>query len=196
MKELKTNCGASPDSMNDKGPNSRRRRLLQAGLTGTPIVMTLASRPVLAQVRCTTPSGFVSLNASHPGSEMCGGRSPATWNALDHNTWPESQGTQFTALFPTGSLYSATIGHLNLNKIMDPSTSGSGVPWDLARLVVAAYFNAAPSVNLVPASILSQTKVKAIWLEVSTYGTYSIQSGVVVWSYSEVAEYIASTQLN
>src|ERR1700680_4906585 len=76
-----TNPPLSPDSapVSGPGPKSTRRRFLQGGLAAAPVLMTLVSRPVLAQ-HCTTPSGYVSLNASTAGRGVaCTGYQPEHW---------------------------------------------------------------------------------------------------------------------
>src|SRR5438046_7128669 len=67
--------------------STTRRRLLRGGLAAAPVMMTLVSRPVLAQT-CTTPSGYVSANASRPGGSSCSGYGPRHW--YGQMTWPSS----------------------------------------------------------------------------------------------------------
>src|SRR5260370_12262697 len=81
-------------------PRGSRRRLLQGALATAPVLMTLVSRPVLAQRTplCTTPSGFVSANASTAGRGVaCLGHGPAFWTNLGASGWP--QPFQRTTLF-------------------------------------------------------------------------------------------------
>jgi len=59
-------------------PDLSRRRLLQGGLASAPVLMTLVSRPVLAQ-QCQSPSGFVSGNASIVNFQICTGSTPEFW---------------------------------------------------------------------------------------------------------------------
>src|SRR5271169_804135 len=77
-----TNPPPGPDSMTVAGPDPKatRRRLLQGGLAAGPVLMTLVSRPVLAQ-QCQTPSGFCSGNASVAAGagSICTGRTPGYW---------------------------------------------------------------------------------------------------------------------
>src|SRR5262249_768126 len=85
------------DSPNNPGPDQKksdvrsirsvgRSRLLQAGLSAAPVVMTVARRPGLAQGgNCQSPSGFVSGNASSAGNATCTGLTPAHWVTA---TWP------------------------------------------------------------------------------------------------------------
>lgn len=45
-----------------------RRQFATSGLAVSGIILTLASRPVLGEAFCSTPSGFVSGNTSHHGA--------------------------------------------------------------------------------------------------------------------------------
>src|ERR1700674_5960571 len=72
---------SSPAStpVSGRDPKPTRRRFLQGGLAAAPVLMTLVSRPVLA-LQCTTPSGFISGNASTPGGQVaCTGHGPDWW---------------------------------------------------------------------------------------------------------------------
>ena len=75
------------------GVDQTRRRLTGAGLAGSGVLLTLASRPVLAQGGiCLSPSGFQSGNLSRPnqGNTPCAGRTPGYWgekNSLAQGAW-------------------------------------------------------------------------------------------------------------
>src|SRR6266571_6753426 len=93
----KTNSRSDP-SPPSADPVAGRRRLLQGGLAAGPVLMTLVSRPVLAQQAglCTTPSGFVSANASTAGrGVICAGHTPAFWaNSQNFSLWPAGYNPQ------------------------------------------------------------------------------------------------------
>lgn len=57
-----------------------RRRLVRGGLSAAPLLVTLTSRPVLAQT-CFSPSETLSGTLSHKGDDLplCQGRSPGVW---------------------------------------------------------------------------------------------------------------------
>src|SRR5262245_38657095 len=63
---------SEPNPASDSVPRAdvSRRRLLQGGLGGVPVLVTLFSRPVLGQTPCLTASAFLSGNASSPGREF------------------------------------------------------------------------------------------------------------------------------
>jgi hypothetical protein len=67
--------------------SSGRRRWLRGGLAAGSVVMTVASRPVLAQA-CFAPSAMGSVPASGNRTvQVCAGLRPEEWKALA-NQWP------------------------------------------------------------------------------------------------------------
>jgi len=84
--------GADPASV-DAPHDESRRRFGKAGLSvGSAIILTVASRPVLANYGavCKTPSGFISGNLSQHGNPPPStGRTPGYWkNHYGYNAWP------------------------------------------------------------------------------------------------------------
>lgn len=74
----------------DAGGTESRRRILK-GVALTPVVLSLASRPVLGQ-ECTI-SGMMSGNTSdHGHSTNCGGLSPGAWSTAESGAgdWPKT----------------------------------------------------------------------------------------------------------
>ncbi len=64
-----------------------RRRFTQASMVA-PVVMSLASRPVLGQVNQCTTSGLESGNHSGVAEVQCEGCSPGYWKQSQHvNSW-------------------------------------------------------------------------------------------------------------
>lgn len=89
----------------------KRRRLLKLGISATPIVLTLASRPVLAW-HCKPPSAYASANLSgrtQVSTPDEGTLTIAYWatnpqpTKPNNNWWPSpynAQTTQMSAVFP------------------------------------------------------------------------------------------------
>src|SRR4051812_13129232 len=79
--ENKINDLAAGDPRAQGGVKSNvRRKLLRGGLGAGPVLMTLASRSVLAGTQCQTPSGFASMPTSRHGTQYnCIGRTPGFW---------------------------------------------------------------------------------------------------------------------
>jgi hypothetical protein len=170
-----------------------RRRLLQGGVAAGPVLMTLVSRPVLAQVagRCTTPSGFVSLNASTAGrGTTCEGRGQGFWKT--HTTsWPSPYLP--TTLFNTAFNFQPIYTPFNGKTLLDVLQLGGGAPInDVARTLVAALLNAATN-SLTP--VLSVTTVKHMWAEYSSSGSFSPSSGAS-WNHDELMDYLSTTQID
>jgi hypothetical protein len=159
-----------------------RRRLLRGGLAAAPVLMTLVSRPVLAQV-CTTPSGYVSANASTAGRGVaCSGRTPDYW--VQHpNEWPSGfkasnpQATRFNDQFSP-----PLTGNPLLFDVLGNSTN------NVARYVSAALLNAAG--GLTPP--LASSAVKDVWSEWAGTGHFSPSSGAL-WDESEIIAYLLTT---
>lgn len=175
-------------------PNASRRRLLQGGLAAAPVLMTLVSRPVLSQGSCTTPSGFVSANASMAGRGVtCSGHAPTYWANSQHlNEWP-------SAYFPTKVTGPGGHNPTYFKDVFKPNLSASptllevlaitGNPTnDVARYVVAALLNAAAGL----APVLSISLVKDIWSEFASTGSFSPSSGAH-WNSSEIIAYLSTT---
>jgi hypothetical protein len=168
--------------------NAGRRHLLRAGMATAPVVMTVASRPVLALV-CDSPSGFTSLNVSHPGHDVCTGIGPAGVLAeMDQN----DKVKKFASIFPTatdgfGSVLSGV--HVKLEDVIGHS---SEAPWGLAQEIIAAYFNVAN--GRIPASILTHPAIMHIWHDYDLTGGYSPRAGAQ-WSYNEILAYLKTTHL-
>ncbi|HEX7273278.1 MAG TPA: hypothetical protein VF420_14125 [Casimicrobiaceae bacterium] len=171
-------------------PVPARRRLLRGGLAAGPVLMTLVSRPVLGQRTggfvCTTPSGFVSANASTAGRGVtCLGRTQGFWKNASASQWPAPYlpTTLFNAVFnnPAYNPY-------NGKTLLDVLGLGGGPPNNVARDIVAALLNA--QAGLTP--VLTVSAVKDIWSEFITTGFFSPQSGAH-WNADEIIAYLLTT---
>ena len=189
----KTNSRSDPPAQPSADPVAARRRLLQGGLAVGPVLMTLVSRPVLAVApagQCTTPSGFVSANASTAGrGVICTGHTPDFWKAnATPAAWPQGfpPTRTFDSIFDHDAThYPANTSLLDiLNLAPTPSFD------DLARYIVAALLNAAA--NLTP--VLSVNAVKDIWNEYLATGSFSPSSGVH-WNHDEIISYLLTTMV-
>ena len=180
---LKKNGGAdSPPDVGIVG-STGRRRLLQAGISIAPVVMTVASRPVLANTNCQTPSGFVSGNVSGPAGATCLGHTPDYWRDNPTLWAPTNPSSLFSAAFTPD-----IPGHAGLTLLQVVQLS-SGVN-DVARYVVAALVNNAN--GSVPATTLPLTTIKDMWTGFTNSGCYSINASVC-WSGPEIISYLLST---
>jgi hypothetical protein len=186
---------SNPDSASVSGPEPQagRRRLLRGGLAAAPVLMTLVSRPVLAQ-QCQTPSGFVSGNASVAvgAGPTCQGRTPGYWKQSQwfHSWVPPyypttvggqggHQATLFDAVFTP---------HYSGKTLLQVLQMGGGPPNDVARHVVAALLNAAAGWT----PVLTVAGVNGIWSEYITKGYFEPTAGVH-WGDAQIVSYLLST---
>ena len=79
LEDKKTDRGVSGEHAGSVGVSEKRRHLIKGIGAATPLMMTIASRPVMG-AQCT-PSAWVSGNLSDHGHTRmsCGGRSPGYW---------------------------------------------------------------------------------------------------------------------
>jgi hypothetical protein len=181
-----------PSSVGD--PRASRRRLLQGGLAAAPVLMTLVSRPVLAR-QCTSPSGFVSANASTAGRGVdCMGHTPEYWaNPMHFSDWPSGynaappgQVSRFNAYFNPN----INPGNPTLVAVLQGNAGTDNAAMDnVAKYLVAALLNAGPPV-LSP--VLLGPAIRDIWSEFATTGFFTPTAGAR-WDANEIVEYLSTT---
>lgn len=163
---------------------SSRRQFAKTSLGISGVILSLASRPVLGDVVCKSPSGFLSGNASTHGPQpVCQGRSPGYWkNHVD--SWPISTDTQFNSVFPTSP--SSVYAQYTFLQLLDPK------PDDFQKLgmhLVAAYLNAISGWT----PFLTVETILAMFAEWQSKGTFS-PTATVQWSAAEIVNYLKATQ--
>jgi hypothetical protein len=169
--------------------SEKRRQLLKGAAAAAPVMMTVASRPVLG-AQCT-PSAWVSGNLSDHGHERpsCGGRSPGYWktrpkrwsgtgyypgtcedSSYKNNTCTDykGDGTQFNAVFAMGNT------HYDGKTLMQVLwLDGTEDPYQLGAHIVAALLNAAT----IPDYGMDVVMVKDIYSQLVTSGVYQPSVG-------------------
>lgn len=192
----KTPSSVDPPPRVGAEPVPSRRRLLQGGMAAAPVLMTLASRPVLA-AKCTTPSGYVSANASTAGRGVaCLGRIPSWWaGPQNFDRWPAGYKAQSppTRFGPPQGVFAISPydpGTTLLAVVAGSVNSSNPTRDKVARLIVATLLNTAA--GLVP--VLSVAAVKDMWNEYagSGYLSYSPSSGAS-WNTDEIIDYLSTT---
>jgi len=177
-----------------------RRRLLQAGISTAPVLMTVVSRPVLASLgNCQAPSGFVSGNASNANLAFCQGLTPAQWVG-NQTGWPSLYHPTATTPIPPGhaaTLFSDVFtpdlsgGPTFLAVLQSGATSGA---LGVASLCVAAALNVAPQVpTRIPPSIYTLATIKDLWKEYATNGAQFRPTLTAVWNEAEIIEWLKTT---
>jgi hypothetical protein len=189
-------------------PNPSRRRFTRAGVGASAVVMTLASRSVLANMACTTASGFHSANMSHQGRPgdapiMCDGLSYREWMATADWNPPKTFSFQQafgcvprpdliagapvtgTGITDTGN-GSSTL--LLQDATLQQAMFGSQTPLVVKHLI-AALLNASSGKSTYP----TLQSVKDIFADWNVNNTYQVSAGVK-WTTEDIIEYLSYTQ--
>jgi len=192
--------------------DSSRRRFTKSGLTASGVILTLASRPVLANLGvCKSPSGFLSGNVSAQGDPLyCDGRSPEYW-MNNPKSWTAAAGYEPGEYRPpTGSSQNVNrlngwVGGTKFSEVFGSSHYDTGSveyslmqvlwmqdqdPYQIGGHCVAAVLNAAA--GFTPPSALDEASVINMFMEWETTGIFHPTAGVD-WGPTEIVYYIQST---
>lgn len=186
-----------------------RRNFAKAGLAASGVILTLASRPVLGEWVCNTPSGFVSGNvSSHGAPTLCSGRSPGYWRAHPEQ-WPSpytagactgrngggeckawSGGTLFRDVFSCSGYSSSLAGPVNspYSMMQVISLNGNGDSQQLGGHIVAALLNARIGLT----SVLAEAQVISMFKECDAMGYFEPTAGVK-WYPADIVAYLKTT---
>lgn len=184
--------------------NPSRRRFNRAGVGASAVVMTLASRSVLANVACTTASGFTSLNQSSRGGTppVCNGYTPEAWLSKPADSWPIPKDSKFAGIFGSVSNTLEVGKPLNIYgnddgkgtpglKLVDATLQQALFGTDtkpVVKYIIAALLNSV-SLNQFP----TRESVIKIFQEWNSKMTYEPTAGVS-WSENKIIEYLQATQ--
>ena len=152
---------------------NKRRKLIQTGLVGAPVLLALKSTPVLA-ANCKLPSGFsVSGNFSRNGTTPCA---------------PKLNGVNYWATNATLEQRDKPFAPPNFNASTDPSvtTFGQALAKGNANIhakIVAAFLSAESG------SFLPLATVKDMWNLGVIGGAYPASAGDS-WNAAEVEAYL------
>jgi hypothetical protein len=202
---------AAPLSTNNSEPQSTmqdshvpadfasRRRLLRGGMAAAPVLMTVASRPVMAQ-DCTTSSAHTSLGGSRQiAQQSCMGRDPSYWISQNGSSaWPsgylmQAQGSGSTSKVATtfGSVFGSAYGYGDLSMLQVLQAGQSSFDKaGLAAHLVAAVLNA--EALYTPASVLSVAKAQDIWSDYNAKGYFEPTAGVR-WDSAQTIDWLKTT---
>lgn len=172
------------DSKQLNSANASRRHFAKASLGLSGVILSLASRPVLGNVVCKSPSGFLSGNASTHGPQpVCQGRSPGYWKNHEGN-WPIATDTQFSNVFPAPS--SSVYAKYTLLQLLTPQQDDNH---NLGMHLVAAYLNAVSGWT----PFLTVETIVAMFSEWQSKGTFS-PTATVQWTAPDIVVYLKATQ--
>lgn len=163
-----------------------RRRFLKGAALASPVLLSIASRPVLGTTRFCSASGFMSGNLSNKGGKdvNCGGNSPGYWKnhtspsypwpapyvsgrRLDNGTF--SGGTKFHDVFKKGTY---NYGTKSMLQVLWEA------PGSFAFHTIAALLNAQSGIG---GYVLTAAQVRQIWDGIMTNGFYTTTTGVKMY---------------
>jgi hypothetical protein len=194
--------------------SNSRRRLLQAGIGASPVVLSIVSQPVRAALApggvCRSASSFASFNANTTNTALssnpvgtCAGIGPASWKSLSETAWTGAPGAlaiRSNLFVSTGTSYSVTNTAVTPNVVIASPTIFEVVKYGtgtsdrdvLARNIAASYLNLAG--GLVPTTvILSATQLASMWFAAqSPGGTYAVSAGLN-WNAAQLNVWLQST---
>lgn len=200
--------------------NPSRRRFNRVGAGASAVVMTLASRSVLAaDALCKSPSGHDSMAPSMNPNKIpnsCAGVSPSQW--LSRRQWPVDKNALFSSSFGnSGGLYADApaalstssaannTGNTSDKTVVNSSNSASinGLLLNDATLVQAMSGTATPVIvkNLLAAwlnalqgynTFPTTDQVIHIFKEWQQKTYYEVRAGVK-WYEKEINDYLATT---
>jgi hypothetical protein len=177
--------------------SDERRKLLRATLAASPVLLSVASRPVLGQITCAAASAMGSMSPSGGArtAQICSGLTPSQWKS-HASSWPspycattmKATGHAATLFHcPTTGLAGRTYGDRTMLEVIDVNESGQGNT-SLGRYIVAALLNA----RAARTPVLSETGVREMWNEVITRGYYEPTAGIR-WTANEIVTYLKTT---
>jgi hypothetical protein len=178
-------------------PVGARRRLLRGGLAAAPVLMTLASRPVLGQTACAAPSAFTSAaSGAARTTSVCTGLSPRAWKA-HLASWPSPYcgvaqnwvGGHPATLYhcPTTGLGGRVYGDRTMLEVIDINEAG-GDNSAVGRYIVAALLNARSGRT----PVLTETTVRNMWNDLVNRGYFEPTAGIR-WTAPEIIAYLKTT---
>lgn len=141
---------SAKESVGQQSVNLGRRRFNAAGIVGSGVLMSLASRSVLATGNCDKvngpgvagPSGFGSICVSArpdgiPG--LTAGKSPGKWMTEAESYWPIPWNTLYSKYF--SSPFAILDPKATFKEVIDDTSNGHGSHAEFYRHIAAQYLN-------------------------------------------------------
>ena len=188
--------------------STSRRRLLQAGVSASPVVLSFVSQPVRAisgQKTCRSASSFASFSptnvaTSHNPTATCTGNGPVTWKSVDVNFMaPVVQaaalkdfavGTSYTVVDP--AFPTVNITNPKVWQVLKYGNVNGTEREKLAMNVAASYLNVAGGST--PPEVMDAAKLANIWaLCQASGGLYPVTSSGPNWDAAAANVWLTST---
>ncbi|HJU23431.1 MAG TPA: hypothetical protein VJ891_13065 [Casimicrobiaceae bacterium] len=178
--------------VDDRPTVPSRRRLLTAGASVAPVLLTLASRPVLAgQCMCASAmAGSLNGSVMHMAS-TCYGRTPTYWSST--HSWPTpfyANGSSATDFHSTTTGFATGVnGNFGTQTMMHViNQQGTNSAYNVGAYISAAILNA--RMGYTP--VLTEANVRNMWNQYAATGQFSPSAGIY-WNGNQIIQYINTT---
>ncbi len=197
----------------DVQSSARRRWILRSGITVAPVILTLASRPVLGNGLgpngCISPSATLSGALSQATNQVgtCSGDGYSAWKSLATAPIPPDwASTEFHPLFSSDGgvgrkFYSANVplkfGEiLQLNGTMAGQDAAGNFDQDLvAGHMIAAYLNLTQKPSSISDKAMTVVRLLKLWREWALTGQYLPYAGATPWNGAAIVDYLTRSHL-
>jgi len=182
--------GTQLESSPSDAVNQSRRKLTGAAALGVSAILTLASRPVLAN-NCLTPSAAASGNMSHHGTPpSCTGKAASAWAGTDPSRYPGDNVT-FQSVFRNG--LKSNRDDKKLKRVLNEGNNGNtgDRPQPISKEFAAALLNIRG--GHIPASILTEVQLVGMWNEWVVDGNFNPKAGAN-WGANHIVTYLQGLQ--
>jgi hypothetical protein len=181
---------ASPEATRDDAIDQSRRKLTGAAL-GVSAIITLASRPVLAQ-ECLTPSAAASGNLSHHGDlPPCQGLSVDAWKVIAPEDLPGGD-PKFNDVFKKNS-NKANWNNDTLSVVLDSTDETTQKPNPISREFAATLLNIRSNPPLIPPAVLNEVGLIGMWNEWVDTNAFVPKAGAS-WNGTQIVTYLRGLQ--
>jgi hypothetical protein len=193
--------GAGSERSSDaQALDARRRLLLRGGLGAAPLVLSMASGPVIAgQAYTASAKASAPLSGTTRGLYTCNGKSPQSWctkSGGQYVGWPCNAGTTQYHGSTSYQVWGTQCGTKLHKEVMNTYCGMNGYTKDTTALNKLAAHCAASVLNVnsntVDARVLDKPKIQAIWDSCNATGTWSPTAGVN-WTVDDVCNWMATT---
>lgn len=197
--------GAGADRSGANVDLKARRRLLRGGVGIAPVLMSVASGPVIAgQAFTASARASAPLSGAVRGQYTCTGRSPVSWctkSSGNYVNWPSTCVPGTTTYHGSGNCQVAgsQCNPKTHTKIMNSYCGMNGEASDTTSLNKLAAHCAASLLNVekgyIDARVLDKAKIQAIWNACAVNGgtgTWAPVAGVT-WTVTDVCNWMATT---
>ncbi|HEX5126721.1 MAG TPA: hypothetical protein VFW00_08270 [Rhodocyclaceae bacterium] len=173
-----------------------RRRLIRSSLAAGPVILTLASKPVLGTTTlCKTPSLALSGALSHADTKTgsCSGSGCGYWKTQSSCPVPKSNAFHTPCPAPNvghftkGTQSYCNFGTKTLGDVLNLTYNSNN---KVAMHCVAALMNI--RAGTVSSKAMDETALKSMWDDYRQHGTFTPFAGATPWNGDQIVSYLVA----